>query len=118
MIIDRFSYFFIHDLFCSWLLIFTIEGDQGYKHTRKQRKALYEDYMSCDEYRKGCNHMDEMFKIENSEMVINAVAILLGDYEKDRKKAAVLILKACLTDEFYKQLMADEELKPIVKALK
>lgn len=62
--------------------------------------------------------MDEIFKIENSsDLVINAVAILLGDYARHRKKAAVLVLKTCLTDEFYKQLMADEELKPIVKTV-
>ena len=61
--------------------------------------------------------MDKIFKIKNTDLVINAVAILIGDYEHDRKKAAVLILKACLTEEFYKQLMSDEELKPIVKAV-
>ena len=62
--------------------------------------------------------MDEIFKIQNSEMVINSVAILLGDYEKDRKKAAVLILKACLKDKFFKQLMEDEELKAVLKTIK
>lgn len=62
--------------------------------------------------------MDEIFKIQDSELVINSVAILLGDYEKDRKKAAVLILKACLVDKLFKQLMEDEELKEVLKTIK
>lgn len=62
--------------------------------------------------------MDEIFKIKNIDLIIDAVAILLGDYEKYRKKAAILILRICLTDEFFKHLMEDEQLKPIAESLK
>ena len=72
--------------------------------------------MSCDRYRKGCDHMDKIFK--NNDLIIEAVAVLIGDYERHRKKVAYLILKACLTDEFFKHLMEDEQLKPVVESLK
>jgi len=52
------------------------------------------------------------------EMIINAVAVLLGDYEVNRKRAALLILQACLPDEVFKNLTNDEQLKPIIKALR
>jgi hypothetical protein len=61
--------------------------------------------------------MDEIFKIKNNDLVIEAVAVLIGDYEKRRKKAAYLILKSCLTDEFFKHLMEDEQLKPVAESL-
>lgn len=59
--------------------------------------------------------MDELI---NNDLIINAVAVLIGDYERHRKKAAYLILKACLTDEFFKHLMEDEQLKPVAELLK
>lgn len=62
--------------------------------------------------------MDEIFKIKNIDLIIDAVAILLGDYEKYRKKAAILILRICLTDKFFQHLMEDEQLKPIAESLK
>ncbi len=65
-----------------------------------------------EELMKGCVHMNEQ------EMIVNAVAVLLGDYEANRKRAALLILQACLTDEVYKNLMNDDQLKPIIRALK
>jgi hypothetical protein len=59
-----------------------------------------------------------MEELINNDLIINAVAVLIGDYEKHRKKAAYLILKACLTDEFFKHLMEDEQLKPVAESLK
>lgn len=56
-------------------------------------------------------------KPEHKDLIIDAVAILLGDYSKERKKAAKLILKICLTKEQFIELMNDDELKPIVKGL-
>ncbi len=60
--------------------------------------------------------MDEV-KIKNIDLVVEAVAVLIGDYEKNRKKAAMMILKICLTDEFFKHLMEDEQLKPVAESL-
>lgn len=37
--------------------------------------------------------MDEIKKIKNIDLIIDAVAVLLGDYDKNRKKAANLLLK-------------------------
>jgi hypothetical protein len=62
--------------------------------------------------------MEKAFKINDKDLIIEALAVLIGDYEKARKKAAYLILKICLTDEFFKFLMEDDELKPIIKALR
>ncbi|MDD4164921.1 MAG: hypothetical protein PHD66_06900 [Eubacteriales bacterium] len=56
--------------------------------------------------------------MNEQEMIINAVAVLIGDYSRERKKAAKLILKMLLPGEVYKDLMNDEQLKPVVKALK
>lgn len=88
------------------------------KYPRKQRKLVYDRYMSCGRYRKGCDHMDEISKIKNIDLIIEAVAVMIGDFERHRKKAAYLILKACLTDEFFKHLMEDEQLKPVAESLK
>lgn len=63
---------------------------------------------------KGSVHMN----MNEQEMIIDAVAVLIGDYSRERKKAAKLLLKMLLTDEDYKNLMNDEQLKPIDKALK
>ncbi|WFD09959.1 hypothetical protein [Tepidibacter hydrothermalis] len=60
--------------------------------------------------------MDEV-KIKNIDLVVEAVAVLIGDYERNRKKAAMMILKICLTDEFFKHLMEDEQLKPVAESL-
>ena len=60
-------------------------------------------------------YTDEVMKIKNIDLIIDAVAVLLGDYERHRKKAALLLLRVCLSDEFYKHLMEDEELKNVVK---
>ncbi len=62
--------------------------------------------------------MNEMIKINYPELIVDAVAVLLGDYEKYRKQAANLILKACLTEKGYKLLMEDEELKAVLKTIK
>ncbi len=56
-------------------------------------------------------------KPEHKDLIIDAVAILLGEYSRERKKAAKLILKMCLTKEQFIELMNDDELKPIVKGL-
>ena len=53
--------------------------------------------------------MNEVSKIKDNDLIIDAVAILLGDYEDERKKAAVLILKNCLEADFFKFLMEDDQ---------
>lgn len=62
--------------------------------------------------------VNELVKINCPELIIDSVALLLGDYEPHRKKAANLILKACLTQKGYRLLMEDEELKSSIKSLK
>lgn len=62
--------------------------------------------------------MDEMIKMDCPDLIVDAVAILLGDYGRHRKQAAHMILKACLTEKGYKRLMEDEELKLVMKAIK
>lgn len=46
------------------------------------------------------------------KLIIESVAILLGDYEIERKYAATLILKILLRDDFRKTLLEDEDLYP------
>lgn len=48
-----------------------------------------------------------------ASLVVDAVAVLIGDYEIHRKKAAILILKIFLNDEFRKFLFEDENIYPI-----
>ena len=48
----------------------------------------------------------------SQDIVVESVAILLGDYSIIRKKAAVLILKASLPPDFFKFLFEDESLYP------
>lgn len=47
-----------------------------------------------------------------AELIINSIAILIGDYEIIRKQAALLILKAMLPNDFLKILLEDKELYP------
>ena len=53
----------------------------------------------------------------HKDLIIDAVAILIGEYSRERKKAAKLLLKMCLSKEQFTELMNDDELKPIVKGL-
>lgn len=62
--------------------------------------------------------MDEMIKMNCPDLIVDAVAVLLGDYEKYRKRAAHMILKTCLTEKGYKLLMEDEDLKLVMKTIK
>lgn len=50
--------------------------------------------------------------LNNKEMIVNAVAVLIGDYSIYRKKAATLILKALLPSEIYKAILSDGEVYP------
>lgn len=49
---------------------------------------------------------------EQREMVIDAIAILLGDYSINRKYAAVLILKAFLPRAVVKAILNDDGIYP------
>lgn len=48
-----------------------------------------------------------------SEIVIDSVAILIGDYAIERKQAALLLLKHFLSSEDLKKLLDNPELYPI-----
>lgn len=45
-------------------------------------------------------------------MIINSLALLLGDYEISRKHAALVILKVLLREKFLKSLLNDSEIHP------
>lgn len=47
------------------------------------------------------------------DVIVEAVAVLLGDYSIIRKQAAILILKIALSSEFFKFLFEDKQLYPI-----
>jgi hypothetical protein len=51
-------------------------------------------------------------KEEQRELVIDAIAVLLGDYNITRKYAAILILKALLPRRLMKAILEDNELYP------
>lgn len=50
--------------------------------------------------------------MNKSKLVVDSVAILIGDYSIYRKQAALLILKAMLPSDFVKILLSDENLYP------
>lgn len=58
----------------------------------------------------------EFSKEEQRELVIDAIAILLGDYEIARKYAAVLILKIFLPQEIRKAILEDDEIYPFKRS--
>jgi hypothetical protein len=62
----------------------------------------------------------ENFKYINDPIavIVDSIAILVGDYESDRKQAAMLLLKALLKDEFLKDLLKDVENKKAERAKK
>ena len=47
-----------------------------------------------------------------NELIIDCVAVLIGNYSMVRKKAALLLLKHYLPHDFLKMLLEDEELYP------
>ncbi|MEF9917693.1 MAG: HNH endonuclease [Eubacterium sp.] len=49
-------------------------------------------------------------------IVIESLAVLIGDYGIYRKQAAILLLKVTLSEKFFKFLMEDENLYPISRA--
>lgn len=51
-------------------------------------------------------------KAEQRELVIDAIAVLLGEYEITRKYAAVLILKALLPSKLRKAILEDNDIYP------
>lgn len=52
--------------------------------------------------------------IENPlEVIIDSVAVLLGEYSINRKKAAILILRILLKNDFLKKLLENKELYPV-----
>lgn len=50
--------------------------------------------------------------MEKQEMTVNALAVLLGDYEIYRKKAATLILRALLPKRVYENILRDGVVYP------
>lgn len=50
--------------------------------------------------------------MEKQEIVVNALAVLLGDYEIYRKKAATLILRGLLPKSVYESIMQDSACYP------
>lgn len=55
-------------------------------------------------------------KAEQRELVIDAIAILIGDYSITRKYAAILILKALLPRKLMRAILEDKELYPFDSA--
>lgn len=51
-------------------------------------------------------------KEEQRELVIDAIAVLLGDYHINRKYAAILILKILLPRKLMKAILEDEAIYP------
>jgi hypothetical protein len=51
-------------------------------------------------------------KDEQRELVIDAIAVLLGDYKITRKYAAILILKALLPRKLMKAVLEDDTIYP------
>jgi len=51
-------------------------------------------------------------KEEQYELVIDSIAVLLGDYAINRKQAAILILKALLPHDLLKAILEDKDLYP------
>lgn len=49
---------------------------------------------------------------EACSVIVDAIAILIGDYEIIRKQAAVLLLKVLLKDRFLKTLLSHEDMYP------
>jgi 5-methylcytosine-specific restriction endonuclease McrA len=54
------------------------------------------------------------FKLASNpeNLIVDSLALLIGDYEIHRKKAALLILKTFIRDSFLKQLLSDDALYP------
>lgn len=50
--------------------------------------------------------------MEKFEMIVNALAVLIGDYAIYRKKAATLILRALLPRQVYESIMQDGSAYP------
>lgn len=55
-------------------------------------------------------------KKEQRELVIDAIAVLLGDYEITRKYAAMLILKALLPSKVRKAILEDASIYPFKRS--
>lgn len=50
---------------------------------------------------------------EINELIIDSVAVLIGDYHINRKYAAILILKSLLPSEIVKDILEDDGIYPI-----
>lgn len=53
---------------------------------------------------------------EKREIVIDAVAVLLGDYSINRKYAALLLLKALLPHRILKEILNDDNIHPFKRS--
>ena len=53
-----------------------------------------------------------MNRIERTELVIDSVAVLIGDYEINRKYAAILLLKALLPSGIVKNILENDGVYP------
>lgn len=50
---------------------------------------------------------------EKTGIIIDAVAVLLGDYDINKKYAAILLLKALLPSDIVKSILEDDGIYPI-----
>lgn len=71
------------------------------------------------------NYDGKVFNAENFKyindpiaVIVDSIAILVGDYEPARKQAAMLLLKALLKDNFLKDLLKDIENEKTERAKK
>lgn len=53
-----------------------------------------------------------MDRYEKIEIVIDAIAVLMGDYEINKKYAAILLLKALLPNKILKNILEDDGIYP------
>lgn len=56
--------------------------------------------------------MAKMTKREKTEIIIDAVAVLLGDYDINRKYAAILLLKAFLPHKIVQDILNNDGVYP------
>ena len=58
----------------------------------------------------------EFTKQEQRDLVIDAIAVLLGDYEINRKYAATIILKVFLPEDIRKAILSDDDIHPFKRS--
>ena len=61
--------------------------------------------------------MAKMTAKEKTDIVIDAIAVLLGDYHINRKYAAILLLKALLPHKVVNDILNDSEIEIVAETI-